>query len=262
MEEIEQVAQTSSHGNADETGFRMKNGHQGWLWVLVTECAVLFRLFLGRGQKCASELLGCFAGILTTDRWCGYNHYPSERRQLCWAHLLRDFKAMCVSSSDGEAIGKALLKSSRLMFRMWHRFKKWKSTPEKRGFNVFKMVFALQMESLRTRIKALLEEGAKRGVPKCGTILKVEELLWTFTRVEGIEPTNNSAERAVRPAVLWKKRSFGVESERGGQYVESMLSIWGTSRRNGVNPIVFLRELIHSYRAKATTPSIFHVSGR
>jgi transposase len=104
MEEIEKMAHNAEHGNVDETGFGLKNGQQGWLWVLVTEYAVLFRLFLGRGQEWASKLLGSFVGILTSDRWCGYNRYPSDKRQLCWAHLIRDFKAMCGSGPEGEAI--------------------------------------------------------------------------------------------------------------------------------------------------------------
>jgi transposase len=86
MEEIEKAAQSAEQGNADETGFGMKNGRQGWLWVLVTPCVVLFRLFAGRGQEWSIKLLGCFTGILTSDRWCGYNHYLLEKRQLCWAH--------------------------------------------------------------------------------------------------------------------------------------------------------------------------------
>jgi transposase len=126
MEEIELAAQSASQGNVDETGFGMENARQGWLWVLVTPCAVLFRLYLGRGQEWASKLLGCFTGILTSDRWCGYNHYTSGKRQLCWAHLIRDFKAMCGSGQEGEAIGKALRKEARSMFRMWHRFKRWR----------------------------------------------------------------------------------------------------------------------------------------
>ena len=260
MEEIEKVSQNAAYGNADETGFGMKNGEQGWLWVLVTAPAVLFRLFMGRGQEWASKLLGCFAGILTSDRWCGYNHYPREKRQLCWSHLIRDFTAMSESGPEGESIGKALLKAARMMFRMWHRFKKWKASQEKQGIKVSMTVLESQMQAIRDRVRVLLEEGTKRGVPKCGTILKVEALLWTFTKEKDIEPTNNVAEQNIRPAVLWKKRSFGVESERGGLYVESMLSIWATSRRNGVNPIVFLRELIHSYRTNAPIPSIFSAS--
>jgi hypothetical protein len=278
MKDIEIMAQNAENGNADETGYGMKNGQQGWLWVLVTPLAVLFRLFLGRGQEWASKLLGCFAGILTSDRWCGYNHYSPEKRQLCWAHLIRDFKAMCASGPVGEAIGIALRKEARRIFRMWHRFKNWKANQEKQGITVSMTVLESQIQATRVRVKVLLEEGAKRGVPKCGTILKVEPLLWRFTQEKDIEPTNisrrpaknepcrslsfftNVAEQSIRPAVLWKKRSFGVESERGGQYVESMLSIWATSRRNGVNPIAFVRELIHSYRTNSSAPSIFYAS--
>jgi transposase len=167
---------------------------------------------------------------------------------------------MCASGSEGEAIGKGLRKEGRAMFRLRHRFKRWKENQEKQGIGISMTVLESQMGAIRLRVKALLEEGAKRGVPKCRTILKVEPLLWRFTQERGIEPTNNIAEQNIRPAVLWKKRSFGVESERGGQYVESMLSIWATSRRNGGNPIAFVRELIHNHRANVPVPSIFSAS--
>ena len=87
-------------------------------------------------------------------------------------------------------------------------------------------VLSSQMITIRRRINALLEEGAKRKVPKCSTILKVEPLLWVYTQTEGVESTNNAAEHNIRPAVLWKKNSYGVESDRGARYVESMLSLW------------------------------------
>ena len=260
VEEIEVIAQNAEQGNVDETGFGTKNGQRGWLWVFVTPSAVLFRLFVGRGQEYASKLFGCFAGILTSDRWCGYNHYPPDKRQLCWAHLIRDFKAMSESGPEGEAIGKSLKKEARAMFRKWHSFKKWKINQEKQGIKVSMTVLESQLQPTRARVKLLLEEGTKRGVPKCWTILRVESLLWTFTQEKGIEPTNNVAEQSIRPAVLWKKRSFGVESERGARYVESMLSIWATARRNGVNTIVFLRELLYSYRNNSHVPSIFSAS--
>jgi transposase len=260
MEEIETVAHNAAHGNADETSFGMENGKTGWLWVLVTQYAVVFRLFVGRGQEWASKLLGKFGGILTSDRWCGYNLYPQEKHQLCWAHLARDFKAMCESGAYGEAIGKALRKEAKLMFRLWHRFKRWKSNQEKAGVQVSMTVLETQMHKIRARIKALLEKGAELGVPKCGPILKVEPLLWVFTEEDGVEPTNNEAERAIRSAVLWKKKSYGVESERGGQYVESVLSLWATSRRNGVNAVKFLRELVAASRTGGKAPSIFHSS--
>lgn len=260
MEEIELVAQGSKQGNADETGFGLEKGKRGWLWVLTTPSAVLFRLLGGRGQEYASKLLGRFEGILTSDRWCGYNRYPEEKRQLCWAHLTRDFKAMTETGADGEAIGKGLKKESRAMFRLWHRFRKWKAERERVGVKISMTVLEAQMTPIRKRVKVLLEEGKHRGVCKCAPILKVESMLWTFTKEEGIEPTNNAAERSIRPGVLWKKRSFGVESERGAQYVESMLSIWTTCRCNEVNPLKFLNDLVIDIRLKATAPSIFGTS--
>ena len=257
VEEIEAAAQNASQGNADETGFGLRNGLAGWLWVLVTPFAVLFRVFEGRGSKYATQLLGKFEGILTSDRWGGYNNYPQERRQLCWAHLIRDFRSMEESGPEGEAVGRALRKETRELFRMWHRFRKWKKRRESQGASVSMEGFAEQVEPLRCRVRALLEEGARRKVPKCKPILKVESLLWTFAKNANIEPTNNAAERAIRRAVLWKKRSFGVESARGARYVEAMLSLPATCRCNGISPASFLRDLLHSYRSKKPAPSIF-----
>jgi hypothetical protein len=262
MDEIEEVAQKAEQGNADETGFGMEHGKQGWLWVLVTSVAVLFRLLGSRSGACARKILGSFEGILTSDRWGGYNWFNAEKRQICWAHLKRDFQAICELGAKGEAIGKALLKQVKLMFRLWYRFKKWKASQEAKGKKVSMTVLEAQMQPIRKRIKVLLEEGKREGIKKCETILKVEESLWTFLREDGVEPTNNAAEQAIRPAVLWKKRSFGVESERGARYVESMLSIWMTSRRNGVNPIQFLGEMVKSSRSDLPAPSIFNFQAR
>jgi transposase len=260
MKEIEERAQSAEQGNADETGLGLKDGKQGWLWVLVTPFAVLFRVFAGRGQEYAARLLGKFKGILTSDRWSGYNGYPLEKRQICWAHVLRDFKAMEESGGEGESIGLGLRKEAKKMFRKLQRFRKWKKNQEKGGVKVSLTVLESQLEESRRRVKLLLEEGARRRVVKCAGLLKYEAQLWTFTKVEGVEPTNNAAERALRPAVVWKKRSYGVESERGSEYAESMLSLWATCRCNRVNAVKYLRELIQSHRLKTTPPSIFNLS--
>jgi hypothetical protein len=257
MEEIEKEAQGAEKANADETGFGLEKGKQGWLWVLVTPLAVLFRLFEGRGGKWASQLLGRFEGILTSDRWCGYNKYPQEKRQICWAHVIRDFEAMRESGPEGESIGLGLRKEAKKMFRKWHRFQKWKETQRRAGVKVSQTVLESQLEVIRRRVKVLLEEGERRGVVKCAGILKMEAQLWTFTRRAGVEPTNNAAERALRPAVIWKKRTYGVESERGARYVESMLSLWATCRRNNINAVSYLRGLICALRSNTAYPPFF-----
>jgi hypothetical protein len=260
MKEIEAMAQSAEQGNADETGFGLQDGKQGWLWVLVTPLAVLFRLFAGRGQAYASRLLGKFEGILTSDRWNGYNRYPKEKRQICWAHILRDFKEIQESGPEGESIGLGLRKEAKKMFRKRHRFQRWKEAQEKAGVKVSLTVLESQLEGIRRRMVVLLEEGVRRGIAKCAGILKVEAQLWTFATKAEVDPTNNAAERAIRPAVVWKKRSYGVESERGARYVETMLSIWATCRCNDVNAANYLRELIHAHRSKTTLPAIFDFS--
>lgn len=260
MEEIKAVAQSSYLGNVDETGFGLTRGRPGWLWVFVTPMAVLFRLYAGRGRVWAERLLGCFEGILTSDRWHAYKIYPAEKRQVCWAHLIRDFRAMEGAGSAGEAIGGGLRKQARDLFRLWHRFKKWKAKREAQGATVSMEGFAKQLAPVRKRVLSLLEEGERRGVSKCKGILQIEPLLWTFSEVGGVEPTNNVAERAIRPAVLLKKRTFGVESERGGRYVEAMLSLWTTCRCNGTDAVFFLRKLIHAHRTGIPAPSIFALS--
>jgi transposase len=184
MEEIQTVAQDAEQGNADETGFGMAKGKQGWLWVLVTPIAVLFRLLESRSGACARKILGSFEGILTSDRYAGYNWFDAGKRQMCWAHLKRDFKGMCELGAVGEAIGKGLLKQTKLMFRLWHRFKKWKELQEGKGVKISMTVLETQMGQIRKRIVALLEEGKRQGIKKCEMILKVEELLWTFLREE------------------------------------------------------------------------------
>jgi transposase len=85
----------------------------------------------GKRAGVVRQIVGCFTGILTSDRWCGYNRYELEKRQLCWAHIIRDFEAMSISGPEGKAIGKALRKAARSMFRMWHRFRRWKENQEK-----------------------------------------------------------------------------------------------------------------------------------
>jgi transposase len=253
MEELEKAAHRAERGNADETGFGLKNGKTGWLWVLVTPMAILFRLFANRTQECAGRLLGKFSGILTTDRYSGYNQHPKDKRQLCWAHLKRDFKSMCGEGENGHRIGLGLLRETRLVFRCWHRFQHWRSHQA----NVSLTSLESQLKPYRRRMLALLEEGASLEVSKCATILKVESLLWTFAGVEGIEPTNNAAERAIRPSVLWKKRCFGVESERGARYVEAMLSITATCQCNGLNVVDYLKQLMTAHRSHSTIPNIF-----
>src|SRR5215475_10376463 len=166
---------------------------------------------LARGGPVARALLGkTFAGILVTDRYSAYNWYPVRWRQLCWAHLLRDFEAMRSRGGASEAIGEALLAQAHQMLTWWHRVREGR---------LARSTFRSYMTPLRREVERLLETGSQCGVAKtegtCREMLKRRQALWTFVQVAGVEPTNNTAERAIRPGVQWRKGSFGTQSEAG-----------------------------------------------
>src|SRR6266853_2433162 len=232
-------ARTSVHAQAvahlDETSWR-EGGKRAWLWVAVTRVVTVFVVRLSRGAHVARELLGEeFTGILVTDRYSAYNWYPVRWRQVCWAHLLRDFEAMRGRGGASEEIGEALLAKAHQMFRWWHRV--CEGTLQRSTFRAY-------MRPLSREVEHLLEAGSRCGVSAtegmCHEILKRREALWTFVQVEGVEPTNNAAERAIRPGVLWRKGSFGTQSEEGSRCVESRRTVVSTLQQQQRNVLAYL----------------------
>jgi transposase len=156
----------------------------------VTAGVTVFVVRLSRRGKVAQELLGeRFWEWLVTDRWSGYSWYPTWRRQLCWAHLVRDIDAMIARGGRSQESGQALRAQARQMFHGWHRVC---------NGTLAHASFASYMRPVRREVERLLEEGQTCGVPKtagvCREILKRRQALWTFVHHEGVEPTNNAAE--------------------------------------------------------------------
>ena len=210
----------------DETGWRERR-QRAWLWAAVTAGVTVFVIRLSRGGKVAQELLGeRFWGYLVTDRWSAYAWYPTWRRQVCWAHLLRDIEAMMARGGRSRDIGEALQAQARQMFHWWHRVRDGTLAPAS---------FASYMRPVRREVERLLEVGQSCGVPKtegtCREILKLRQALWTFVRHPEVEPTNNAAERAIRPGVLWRKGSFGTQSADGSRFVEAMMTMVATLKQ-------------------------------
>jgi transposase len=202
----------------------------------VTSWVTVFLVRLSRGGQVARELLGeGVRGILVTDRYSAYNWYPVRWRQLCWSHLLRDFEAIRGRGGVSEEIGDALLAQAHQMFAWWHRV--CEGTLQRSTFRSY-------MSPLRREVERLLEAGSTCGVPTtegtCREILKRREALWTFVQVEGVEPTNNTAERAIRPGVQWRKGSFGTQSEEGSRFVESMRTVVATLKQQKRNVLAYL----------------------
>jgi transposase len=219
----------------DETSWRQGN-QRAWLWVAVTSWVTVFVVRLSRGGQMARELLGDkFNGILVTDRYSAYNGYTVRWRQLGWSHVLRDFEAIRGRGGPSEAIGDALLKQAHQMFEWWHRG---------RDGTLKRSTLRSSMTPLRREVERLLEAGSQCEVAKSeGTyreILKRRQALWTCVQVEGVEPTNNTAERSIRPGVQWRKVSFGTQRESGSRFVESMLTVIATLKQQKRNILDYL----------------------
>jgi len=224
VEEARTFVQAQSSAHLDETGWR-EGRQRAWLWVAATMWVTVFLVRLSRGGQVARDLLGeAFEGILVTDRWSAYTWYPVRWRQRCWAHLLRDIEAMSERGGGSQEIGEALKHQAQKMFHWWHRV---------RDGTLSRSSFRSSMSSVRKEVERLLEAGTTCGVPKtegmCREILTLRQALWTFVHLAGVEPTNNTAERAIRPGVLWRKGSFGTHSAQGSRFVASMMTIVATA---------------------------------
>jgi transposase len=212
--------------NADETSWREKMQRR-WLWISVTPLVTIFRLLKTRGAAGAKELLGAVVwGIIGTDHYAGYHWIDPRQRQLCWAHLKREFVAWGERAGETARIGLALLAVEQELFTLWYRV---------RDGTLAWADFQVAMLPLMARVSTLLQEGAAGADAKtqgtCRDLLKREAALWTFVWEAGVAPTNNSAERPLRRAVLWRRRSFGTQSEAGSQFVERILTAVTTLRQ-------------------------------
>jgi transposase len=227
--------------NVDETGWP-EGPKKLWLWVAVTQFVTVF-LIAKRTRQAFDSLVGPSPGILTTDRYPVYTHLPAEKRQLCWAHLRRDFQAMIDRQNAGSEIGDALLEHADILGEQWQKVRD--GTRKRRWF---KTEYA---GWLRDEVRLLLESGTGCDCAKtaatCRDILTSEASLWTFARVDGVEPTNNAAERAVRHAVCWRKTSYGTDSERGSRFVERMLTVVASCRAQGRGVLEFLTRAIDPF---------------
>ena len=255
VEEARRYVHEQAVAHLDETSWR-QGGKRAWLWVAVTCWVTVFVVRMSRGGHVARELLGeTFAGILVTDRYSAYNWYPVRWRQLCWAHLLRDFEAMRGRGGRSEEIGDALLAQAHQMFTWWHRV---------RQGTLKRSTFRSYMTPLRREVERLLEVGSRCGVPKtagtCRDILKRREALWTFVQVAGGEPTHNAAERSLRPGVLWRKGSFGTQSEEGSRFVESLMTVVATLRQQQRNILEYLIAACEAALRGEADPSLLPAS--
>ena len=220
----------------DEIWWR-QDRRKAQLWVVVTAMTAAFTGAAKRSAAVAMAALGSKPDqVVTSDRHSSFEWIDPASRQICWSHLERDFQAMIDRGGAGEATGRALLRLSERMFRWWHRL--CDGTIDRQRFTTI-------AARLRREVKAALEHGQSCGCAKTAAtgfeILKVEEGLWTFVRVEGVEPTNNASERALRHAVIWRRISGGTDSADGSRFVERMPTVIASCRQQKRDVLDYLR---------------------
>jgi transposase len=253
--------------HSDETSYPQGNRDgrnpqrtKGWLWVLVTPWVSFFEVVLSRSQATAKALIGeQFSGIVTSDRYSAYRWIELNQWQVCWAHLKRDFTAIAERSGVSHEIGEALLRRQRRLFRWWHRV---------RDGTLSRPNFIELVNPLRAGFKAELVAATAlplthaektplaKTIRTCQQLLQVEPALWTFVQTPGVEPTNNAAERALRPAVIWRRTSFGSQSNGGSRFVSRMLTVVTSLKAQHRNVLDFLTQTCAATRLNRPTPSL------
>ena len=249
-EELAAKLPTEEHLNADETATKEENG-KAWLWTFVARLFTVFTVRATREATAVDELLtDAFGGIVTCDRAKMY--WRVGRIQWCWAHLKRDFQAL-IDRRDNQAkrLGYDLRRMTCKLFEHWGNY---------REGTISRAAFVRRMAPVRRELERLLLRGIASGnkslVGMCRELYEHRDWLWTFVRYEGVEPTNNAGERALRHAVIWRKLSFGTQSAGGSRFVETMLTVIETCRQQHRNSFEYLTAAVQAHLAGQPTPSL------
>ena len=239
--QAQQTIQKAAAKNVDETGWK---GAGRFLWLAATRRLAVFHVDPCRNRDALHELLGQkVKGVICSDRFGVYEEIPVRRRGLCWSHVKRDFQELAEQSGPAQKIGAAGLQVCTQVFDLWHQF---------RQRHLPRPVLAQRLLPVRRKMQRFLKRAirspAQRAAQFCRQLLRLEPALWTFARVTGIEPTNNHAERMLRPAVLWRKQSLGSHSLGGCRFVERMMTVLQTLRLRGHRVMDYLAQAIHALR--------------
>ncbi len=249
-----EAVRTAPAKHVDETGWKQA-GQRRWLWLAATATVAAFRIGAGRGFATLKALLGSgVIGFLTSDRWAAYDNWPLLRRQVCWAHLKRDFQKLVDRGGAAAPLGEALLGIERRVFEEWHLF---------RGGTFGRRALQSRLDAPAREFERLLEAGRRCADAKaaafCANVRALLPAVWQFVVTEGVEPTNNHAERLLRRGVLWRKNAFGCHSERGCRFVERILTAVQTLRLQGRPVLPYLKDVLVAHRASLKAPSLLPV---
>jgi transposase len=238
----------------DETGWK-KAGRKRWLWVAATSTVAVFLIHRLRNAAVLLLLVGrTLQGILCSDRWRAYDGVPLLQRQICWAHVKRNWEKLRERGGAAQRIADACLAIKDKVFAQWYLF---------RGGGLTRSQLDDRMAPLALELLAVLQHGKRSRDKKtarfCDRVLAVYPALWTFVVVDGVEPTNNHAERVQRLAVLYRKNCFGCHSDSGCRFVERLLTVVQTLRLQKRPILRYLKETLIAHRNGLAIPRLVPV---
>ena len=241
----------SHNRNIDETPWD-ENGQRAWLWSVVGDAATVFRIASRRDQATAQALLGDKPdAVSTSDRFTAYNGLDLEHHQTCWSHLIRAFRRFQLRDGPSQRIGGRLEVYADYLLHRWR---------EVRRGHLSRDDFLAEVPQHQADIRHWLEVGAcaphTSTAGTCRRLLRQWPMLWTFTRYPDVEPTNNAAERALRHGVIWRKLCYGTASEAGSRFVERILTVVATARKQGRDLLQFLQAALSAHRQGTPVPSL------
>jgi transposase len=222
------------------------------LWTIATKTATVFKILADNSKKALEPLYGSLRGILVSDRAKALNLWAMERRQICWAHLLRKFVSFSERAGPAGDIGRELLEYTGVVFEYWHDYRDGK---------LARTTFVAWMAALGPKLEAVLDRAVAANIDglsgSCADMLEHRQALWTFVDNPDVEPTNNHAEREIRAFVLWRKRSYGTQSDRGNVFAERVMTVAHTARKQNKNVLAFLTACCRAHAGSGSRPSLF-----
>jgi len=235
VDEAWEAVQAAEVKHTDGTTW-LRAGVTSSLWTVATAGVTVFKILAnGQRETLEREILPEQTGILVSDRATALKFWAMHLRQVCWAHLLRKFVSFAERDGPMRTIGRELLDATKILFAYWFDFKEGRLTREQ---------FAARVAPVRADFERTLRRGIDADIKglsgSCADLWEHREALWTFVEVDDVEPTNNHAERELRRFVLWRKRSFGTQSDRGDRFAERLMTIAHTARKQGREVLAFL----------------------
>ena len=244
------LTQHSVH--VDETGWRTA-GDSRALWGMCTADASVFQIAEHCNREQFDQLIAGYDGIVVSDRWPGYQHLDPGRRQVCWSHLQRDFRRHSEGLAEQKTFGEQGLLLTRQVFKAWRAYQHEHHNRDR---------LQAQIAPIQDELRQLLEDAGRKSQRTrfhrvfANNLLKIWPALWTFVTVEGVEPTNNPAERALRGPVIHRKLSHGTRSDDGERFAERALSAAATCRQQGRSLFEYLTELITAHTRSEPLPGL------